>query len=76
MIPSYPNVESSFTQRPHPFYPPQLYPSPYHFISQHPNPNRALIHSAITPTFNPQFSLSSPPGVPPTNAIIFVQKLI
>ena len=56
MIPSYPNVESSFTQRPHPFYPPQLYPSPYHFISQHPNPNRALIHSAITPTFNPQFS--------------------
>ena len=56
MIPSYPNVESSFTQRPHPHYPPQLYPSPYYFRSQHPNPNRALIHSAITPTFNPQFS--------------------
>ena len=56
MIPSYPNVESSFTQRPHPHYPPQLYPSPYYFRSQHPNPNRALIHSAITPTFNPRFS--------------------
>ena len=55
-IPLYPNVESSFTQRPHPHYPPQLYPSPYYFRSQHPNPNRALIHSAITPTFNPQFS--------------------
>ena len=56
MIPSYPNVESSFTQRPHPHYPPQLYPSPYYFRSQHPNPNRALIHSAITPTLNPRFS--------------------
>ena len=59
MFPSYPNVESSFTQRPHPHYPPQLYPSPYYFRSQHPNTNRALIHSAITPTFNPRFSHDS-----------------
>ena len=56
MIPSYPNVESSFTQRPHPHYSRQLYPSPYYFRSQHPNPNFALIHSAIAPTFNPRFS--------------------
>ena len=55
MIPSYHNVESSFTQRPHPHYPPQHYPSPYYFRSQHPNPHRALAHSAITPNFNPQF---------------------
>ena len=56
MIPSYPNVESSFTLRPHPHYPPQFYSSPHYFRSQHPNPNRALIHSAITSTFNPRFS--------------------
>ena len=56
MIPSYHNVESSFTQRPHPHYPPQHYPSPRYFRSQHPNPHRALALSTITPTFNLQFS--------------------
>ena len=56
MIPSYHNVESSFTQRPHPHYAPKHYPSPRYFRSQHPNPYHALALSTITPTFNPQFS--------------------